>query len=84
MDNTLVIMVQVVIHIHNDCAHVSLAVEVKIPPEKVKEEFEKLEVEFRILFNSAFEDLKKNSSLESLKEFSSLQILLILRWKSML
>ena len=47
--------------------------EVKIPPEKVKEEFEKLEVKFGILFYSAFEDLKKNSSLESLKgilEFS--------------
>ena len=41
--------------------------EVKIPPEKVKEEFEKLEVKFGILFYSAFEDLKKNSSLESLK-----------------
>ena len=53
--------------IHSDCAHVSLAVEVKIPPEKVKEQFEKLEMKFGILFYSAFEDLKKNSSLETLK-----------------
>ena len=42
--------------------------EVKIPPEKVKEEFEKLEMEFGTLFYSALEDLEKNSSLESLKK----------------
>ena len=53
--------------IHSDCVHVSLAVEVKIPPEEVKQQFEKLEMEFGTLFYSAFEDLKKNSSLESLK-----------------
>ena len=53
--------------IHSDCVHVSSAVEVKIPPGKVKEEFEKLEVEFGILFHSSLEDLKKNSTLENLK-----------------